>query len=1140
MSSNPKVLLDIDARDKGSAKLDKFAGKIQTVGKIATSTQSKLEMAFANALMFKGLNSLIIGLDQSITAIGEFSKELTIFQALTKDSSSNVTAMGKSLRFLALGATQSSDQIAEATNQYIKMGKSQEEALAIMPRTLQLITAGGAGVTETLETVATAMNSFSISSEHAGWAMNQMLASSEASMQSFPDLAEGFKEVGPIAAEMGLTFHETLTLLGGIADLGLRGERGGTALKNMILDLLTPTGKVKEVLKDMKLEGKSFIDVIKEIGDNTTLKETLETMGLRSIGPLEGLSASIEKYHEMSETINANNTIVQDLAEKLKNSLGVELGQTGKLAQELGLNFMNAIGVMEGSTGLETINNQLRRLSENLLDNPESVRGIAKAFEALNKIITFSTRHFDELLIILAGAKMPALLKLLGDSFKVAGAQITMFKTAMTTLGREGVAGVEVLDATGKVIGTLPGKINKTRVALTLLSNSNVLILLATAVATLTNNLLSNRKELEKTEKAFSNFSQRGKSIQFSFYSDLTEELSQFDSKKADEAYKQASFQLRKLEDLKSARDSKPNFTKEWTELDKQITVEFERMQNFTTEYSEIMANYKSPQAKFLKDLKQTIVDISKINGFSSKELLEKLDLNQYKKSTLANYKIFEEVIGKIEKLKRRVAPEPDEALVETSNLGILGDSKPPKGKPKPKPKAPKKDPRDKSFDHFEETITKVGEGIDLSEGLLSKLKEVGDYDLYERLYFKSKASGDNIFEFSNSITEKLQEFYEEDEKGRNSFLRGRAESITKVSSQAGGTIEFISEYNDLLDKHIPEISKKFVIFGEEEQRFMDAQKRKPFEGAVGIFSQDVSRTNKGLEPTFKLGRHFEITSKKSKQLVKDLGALKDMMVSTGGLNKKQVEEITETYAQITQGEFEKRVQGNLQSISSIYESTTGLLGSVLDIQEARLKENHEAQMDRLNKEHDLSLKLAGDNFIRKGIIEQDYIRKQNRLLVEQEKEAKRISRNRKAIATTEALVNTFRSAVGVYADTPGGPILRGVAAGFATAFGLAQVASIQAQKYAFGSRGTIRDGRGSSDLIPAFLSEGEVVSNKDTVQALGGYEGFKQVLDDAIYNRGSRGSGEIHYHIGKVYGSEQYVRGLFKDITKESQAWQY
>lgn len=79
-----------------------------------------------------------------------------------------------------------------------------------------------------------------------------------ASSAEVGDLAQGFANVGPVANLFQMSVEDTAAALAVLAENGIKGAEGGTALKSMLLNLSQPTDKVTNALSAL---GVSLYDV---------------------------------------------------------------------------------------------------------------------------------------------------------------------------------------------------------------------------------------------------------------------------------------------------------------------------------------------------------------------------------------------------------------------------------------------------------------------------------------------------------------------------------------------------------------------------------------------------------------------------------------------------------------------------------------------------------------------------------------------------------------------------------------------------------------------------------------------------------------------------------------------------------------
>jgi TP901 family phage tail tape measure protein len=94
-----------------------------------------------------------------------------------------------------------------------------------------------------------------------------------ASSASVEDLAQGFANVGPVANLFGMNVEETAAALAVLAENGIKGAEGGTALKSMLLSLTTPSAAA---IAEMDRLGISLSNVDGSMKDLDTVIDELD------------------------------------------------------------------------------------------------------------------------------------------------------------------------------------------------------------------------------------------------------------------------------------------------------------------------------------------------------------------------------------------------------------------------------------------------------------------------------------------------------------------------------------------------------------------------------------------------------------------------------------------------------------------------------------------------------------------------------------------------------------------------------------------------------------------------------------------------------------------------------------------------
>lgn len=86
---------------------------------------------------------------------------------------------------------------------------------------------------------------------------------------SVNDLGEALKYAGPVARDLGLSFEDTLAILGGLGNVGIQGEMAGTALRRLGVLAATEGGKIKDAfginVADQSGNLRPLVDILGEL-----------------------------------------------------------------------------------------------------------------------------------------------------------------------------------------------------------------------------------------------------------------------------------------------------------------------------------------------------------------------------------------------------------------------------------------------------------------------------------------------------------------------------------------------------------------------------------------------------------------------------------------------------------------------------------------------------------------------------------------------------------------------------------------------------------------------------------------------------------------------------------------------------------
>lgn len=298
----------------GTQAIGQFVGDTISAGMSFDSAMSQVA-----ATMGITMDEMQTKVGSTSTAFGEFSGTLEEFAQF----------MGSNTAF-------SATQAAEALNYMALAGYDAQTSMDMLPNVLNLAAAGGMELANASDMVTDAQSALGLSLEDTSVMVDQMAAAASTTNTSVEQLGSAFLTVGGTAKMMQGGTQELAQVLGLLADNGIKGSEGGTALRNILLSLSAPTDKAKEQIEALGLqvfdaEGnmRDMQSIIGDLGgalDGMTDQERAEAIStifnkrdLKSVNALLGTSA--ERWEEVAGAIGDSAGAAQQMADTQLDNL---------------------------------------------------------------------------------------------------------------------------------------------------------------------------------------------------------------------------------------------------------------------------------------------------------------------------------------------------------------------------------------------------------------------------------------------------------------------------------------------------------------------------------------------------------------------------------------------------------------------------------------------------------------------------------------------------------------------------------------------------------------------------------------------------------------------------------------------------
>ena len=268
---------------------------------------AKLGLAAAGAAAVKfGADAVKAGIDFD-TAMSQVQATLLADKSEMAELRAFAQEMGSTTKFTAT-------QAAEALNYMALAGYDANTSMEMLPTVLNLAAAGSMDLARASDMVTDAQTALGLNIEQTRVMVDQMAKAASRSNTSVAQLGDAMLTIGGTAQYMAGGTTELTTVLGVLADNGIKAGEGGTHLRNMLLRLVDPTEHGRDALDKLGVsifdaDGKmrSFAEIFPELADamdELTDEQRLEYMGeLFNTRDIAAANALLETTRERWEEL---------------------------------------------------------------------------------------------------------------------------------------------------------------------------------------------------------------------------------------------------------------------------------------------------------------------------------------------------------------------------------------------------------------------------------------------------------------------------------------------------------------------------------------------------------------------------------------------------------------------------------------------------------------------------------------------------------------------------------------------------------------------------------------------------------------------------------------------------------------------
>lgn len=367
----------------------------------------------------------------------QYEKALKQLQAISTATAGEMRDLDNAIVSVAKNSIFSAQEIADAATLMAQAGLTVKQIEVALPAVKNLAVATGTDLATSMDAVTSTMTIFDLQTSEMERVANTLTAAMNMSKLTIDKFSLGLQYSGNIAETVGIRYNELASLLGGMTDAGIRsGSTLGTGLRQLLLDLQSPSDKAKEVFKrvglsseELDVESQGIFRVLKNLKEaSLTTADATEAFEVRAVAAFKALMNQLPEIEQLNESIM--------LTEAATAGAGVQMDSlAAKWTQ-----FSTGAGAAFYKT-TELTREALKKLLDVFI-------WLFGAIEPLSGVLNIATLAAVTFMAVWSVAKVVAIVKGLGEM------RAAMMGAAAATTGAAGAMGALRL-ATAAVGGPL-------------------------------------------------------------------------------------------------------------------------------------------------------------------------------------------------------------------------------------------------------------------------------------------------------------------------------------------------------------------------------------------------------------------------------------------------------------------------------------------------------------------------------------------------------------------------------------------------------------------------------------------------------------------------------------------------------------
>lgn len=371
----------------------------------------------------------------SATFSVELDRQFKQLQSIVNLTNDEMEELSKNLIDVSEKTKFTATQVADAAITLGQAGMGQKDIQNAIEGVTLFATAVGSDLKSAVDLATSTLGVFNKDSSQMLNIVDKMTSAVNSSKLNLDKLALGLQYSGNLAAQSNVTFEETVSALGAMANSGIRaGSTLGTGLRQIIIALQKPSEAFVTTIhnlglsmSDLDINTHGLIPVMETLAQSGfTVRDAMETMQVRAASAYGAFSNNVDVAKDLSEQMLIGGSASRANATQME-SLSNQLDRLGSISKSI---------VYES---LEPMFDTIAKLTEKTADFLSVVRDLGPALSAIAVPLSVLGSVLAARSVLKLGAGLLGSKSILGGAKNMMGSKSMIgSRGPLATMGRIG------------------------------------------------------------------------------------------------------------------------------------------------------------------------------------------------------------------------------------------------------------------------------------------------------------------------------------------------------------------------------------------------------------------------------------------------------------------------------------------------------------------------------------------------------------------------------------------------------------------------------------------------------------------------------------------------------------------------------